>query len=100
MIKSCAELIHENKEYTKQLGFKVTEKEKTLPITYCIFKMDKNPIGVSFITSSKICSTKNISVSNLLIPQTPKLKIFIKRLHFLHTKKLWCYKMLTPSFIY
>ena len=47
MIKSCAELIDENKEYAKQFGFKVTEKEKTLPIIYCIFKMDKNPIGAS-----------------------------------------------------
>ena len=45
MIKTCAELIDENKEYTKRLGFKVTEKEKTLPFMYCIFKMDKNPIG-------------------------------------------------------
>ena len=35
----------ENKEHIKQLGFKVTEKEKTLPFMYCIFKMDKNPIG-------------------------------------------------------
>ena len=32
MIKRCAELIHETKEYTEQLGFKVTEKEKTLSI--------------------------------------------------------------------
>ena len=53
MMKSYAELIDENKEYTKQLGFKVTEKEKTLPIMCCIFKMDKNPIGASFITASK-----------------------------------------------
>ena len=79
MIKSYAALIDENKEYTKQLGFKVTEKEKTLPIMCCIFKMDKNPIGVSFITASKSCFTKQISksVSNTLTPKTPKLKIFI-----------------------
>ena len=30
MIKICAELIDENKEYAKQFGFKVTEKEKTI----------------------------------------------------------------------
>ena len=53
MMKSYAELIDENKEYTKQLGFKVTEKEKTLPVMCYIFKMDKNPIGASFITASK-----------------------------------------------
>ena len=70
MIKRYAELIDENKEYTKQLSFKVTEKEKTWPIIYCIFKMDKNPIGASFITASKICSTKQISksASNILTP--------------------------------
>ena len=34
MSKSCAELIDENNEYTTQLGFKVTEKENTLPIMY------------------------------------------------------------------
>ena len=48
MMKSYAELIDENKEYTKQLGFKVT-----LPVMCYIFKMDKNPIGASFITASK-----------------------------------------------
>ena len=53
----------ENKEHIKQLGLKVTEKEKTLPFMYWYnwtlpFKMDKNSIGTSFITVSKICSTK------------------------------------------
>ena len=77
MIKICAELIDENKEYAKQFGFKVTEKEKTLPIMYCIYKMDKNPIGASFITASKICSSKQISksISHVLRPYTPKLNI-------------------------
>ena len=48
----------------------MTEKDKTLPITYCIFKMDKNLIGASFINAYKICSTKQISksVSNILNP--------------------------------
>ena len=63
MIKSC-ELIDENKEYTKQFCFKAAEKEKNLfPIIYCIFKMTKDPIGASFITASKIGSTKQISKS-------------------------------------
>ena len=70
MIKSYADFIDENKECTKQLGFKVTEKEKSLPIMHCIFKMDKNPIVVSFITASKFYFTKQISksVSNILSP--------------------------------
>ena len=54
IIKSC-ELINENK---------AAEKEKNLfPIIYCIFKMTKDPIGASFITASKIGSTKQISKS-------------------------------------
>ena len=51
MSKSCAELIDENKEYTIQLGFKVTEKENTLPIMYWIFEMDENPIGARQVSS-------------------------------------------------
>ena len=61
MIKSYVEVIDENKAYSKQLGFKVTEKGKILPIVCCIFKMDQNPIGANFITASKICFTKQIS---------------------------------------
>ena len=51
MSKSCAELIDENNEYTTQLGFKVTEKENTLPIMYWIFEMDENPIGARQVSS-------------------------------------------------
>ena len=70
MIKSYVEVIDENKAYSKQLDFKVTEKGKTLPIMCCIFKMDKNPKGASFITASKIYFTKQISISvfNILTP--------------------------------
>ena len=60
MIKSYVEVIDENKAYSKQLDFKVTETGKTLPIMCCIFKMDQNPIGASFITASEICFTKQI----------------------------------------
>ena len=49
MIKTCAKLIDENKEYTKRLGFKVTEKEKTLPFMYCIFKVGLSTSKKSFI---------------------------------------------------
>ena len=68
--QSCVQLIDGNKANAKQLDFKITEKEKTLPIMYCIFKMYKNSIGASFITASKICSSKQISksVSNILSP--------------------------------
>ena len=49
MIKTCAKLIDENKEYTNRLGFKVTEKEKTLPFMYCIFKVGLSTSKKSFI---------------------------------------------------
>ena len=32
--KTCDEVTEENREYTKRLGFRATEKEKILPITY------------------------------------------------------------------
>ena len=56
--KSCYEIIDKKTEYTKRLGFKVTEKERTLPIMYWIPRMHKNPTGAHFIIASKICSTK------------------------------------------
>ena len=77
--KICDEIIDENTEYTKRLGFKILEKEKALPIMYSIPKMHKNPTGVRFITASKIYSTKQISkyVSNdfkLVYPQIENLE--------------------------
>ena len=58
-MQSCDEIIDENTEYTKRLGFKITEKEKKFP--KCIPKIHKNPAGALFITAPKICSTKQIS---------------------------------------
>ena len=43
--------------------FKITEKEKALPIMYWIPKAHKNTTVVGFIIASKICSTKQISKS-------------------------------------
>ena len=53
---NCAEIIDENAEYTKRLGFKITET--VIPIMYQISKMQRNPTDVRFIIASKICSTK------------------------------------------
>ena len=90
MIKSCDALIDENKEYTKHMGFKVAEKEKTLPIMYCIFKTDKDPIGASFITASKIWSTKQVSksASNIFKPINSQIENFHKIAKFLPHKTL------------
>ena len=65
--KSCDDIIEENTEYNKCLGFKMTEKEKTLPLMCWIPKMHKNPTGARSITAFKICSTKQIlkSVSHV-----------------------------------
>ena len=61
--KSYDELTHENTEYSKCLGLKVTEKGKTKRIMYWIPKIHKNVTGVFFFVASKICSTKQISKS-------------------------------------
>ena len=58
-MQSRDEIIDENTEYTKRLGFKITEKEKK--ISKCIPKMHKNPAGGLFITAPRICSTEQIS---------------------------------------
>ena len=65
--ESCDEIIHQNKEYVKRSCFKITEKEKTLPIMYWIPKMQKNPTRARFIIVSKMWCTKPIfkSVSNV-----------------------------------
>ena len=48
----------ENTEYTKLLGFKITEKEKTLSVMYWVPKIYENPTGARFIIASKTCSAK------------------------------------------
>lgn len=64
--ESCDELKHENTEYTKCLGFKVTEKQKNHNLCTGFLKC----IWIQqtyFSIASKICSTKqtsSISVSN------------------------------------
>ena len=68
-------------EYTKCLGFKITEKEKATPIMYWIPKMHKNQTGARFIIASETCSTKQISKSaSNVFKLAPKLNIFIKML--------------------
>ena len=52
--KCLAAIIDDNVEYSKCLGFTLTEKEKALFIMYWIPK-------IRFIIASKICSTKKIS---------------------------------------
>ena len=61
---SSAEVcIEENVEFCSQLGYKINENEKCLPIMYWIPKMHKSPIGSRFIVASKVCSTKQLSAS-------------------------------------
>ena len=45
------------------MGFKITEKEKTLSVMYWVPKIYENPTGAPFIIASKTCSTKQISKS-------------------------------------
>ena len=54
------EIINEKVKYSKKLGFKVSNKEKDLPLMYCIPKMYKNRCGTRFIIASKLCSSKQL----------------------------------------
>ena len=54
------EIINEKVKYSKKLGFKVSNKEKDLPLMYCIPKMYKTSCGTRFIIASKLCSSKQL----------------------------------------
>ena len=94
--KSCNEMIDESTQYTKRLGFKTTEKEKTLPNMYWIPKIHKNPTGIHFT----ICFTKLLTILPMSVSSyTPKLKIFIKMLNsYQIMASFGSYKILTPLF--
>ena len=46
--KSCDEILDESTQCTKRLGFKISEKEITLPIMYWIPKMQNISISAHF----------------------------------------------------
>ena len=98
--KSYDEIVDENTKYTKRLGFKITEKEKTLPIMYWIPKMHKNSTGARFIIAYRICSTKQISksVSNAFKLVCSKTENFHKNTKFLSNyNKSWILQNSKPS---
>ena len=97
--KSCDEIRDENNEYTKRLGFKITEKEKALPTMSCTPKMHKNSTGASFIIASKMCFTKQISkfISNPFILIYFQIENFYKNAKFI-SNYLGSYRTLTTSF--
>ena len=86
----CDEISDTNTEYTKRLGFKITEKEKTLPIMYWILNMHKIPTGAHFITASNICPTEKFSKSNVFKLVYSQVENFHKNAKFLSNfNKLW-----------
>ena len=90
--KAHDEIINENMEYTKRLGLKFNEDEKSLPLMYWIPKMHKNPIGARFIIASKTCSTKKISkaVSNVFKLLYTQIENFHKNAKYLKNyNKFW-----------
>ena len=100
-LKSCDEIIDKNWEYTKRLGFNITEIKNCRLCTGFLKCMHKNLTGARLIIESKICSIKKISksVSNTLNLYTPKLNIFIKMLNsYQIINGLGSYNILTPLF--
>ena len=57
------EIVDDNREYSKRLGYSLSEKELDLPTMYWIPKMHKNPVKHRFIVASKSCSTKQLSTA-------------------------------------
>ena len=98
--KSRDEIKDEDTEYTKRLGFKITETEKVLPIMFWVSKMHKKLISARFIIAYKICFTKKISKSvskhafKLVYSQIEK---FHKNAKFLSNyNKFWVSKNFDP----
>ena len=90
--KCLEEIISDNTEYAKRLGYKMADKEKILPLMYWIPKMHKNPVGARFIIASKICSTKQVSkaVSNVFKLVYSQVENFHKKSKFLSGyNKFW-----------
>ena len=99
--ESRDEIIEENTKYTRRLGCKITEKEKTLPIMYWIRKMHKNPIGARFIIAFKYAlQNKFLNLFPMsLTSYALKLKIFMKMISsYLIITSFESYKILTSSF--
>ena len=57
------EIVDDNREYSKRLGYSLSKKELDLPTMYWIPKMHKNPVKHRFIVASKSCSTKQLSTA-------------------------------------
>ena len=91
---------NENTEYTIRLGFKITEKENTLPVIYWIPKIHKNPPGAHFIIAPKIRSTKQISKCDSNVFQLVYFQIenFQKNAKFLlNYSKFWVLQNFDPG---
>ena len=61
VMKATLEIVNENKQFCKNYGLDLTEKEECLPIMYWMPKMHKSHVGFRFIVASKLCSTKPLT---------------------------------------
>ena len=92
-------IISANVEFCEHLGYKISAKEKTLPIVYWIPKMHKSPVGQRFIIASKVCTTKQLSkdvskVFKLLFQQTRNFHD--KSYFYSNYNKFWVVENSTP----
>ena len=98
--KICDEIKDENTEYTKRLGFKITEKEKALPIMYWIPKMHKiQQMHVSSLHLKVALQSKFLNLFPMSLSwHAPKMKIFIKMLNsYQIVTSFWSCKILNLS---
>ena len=97
--KSCYEIIDENREYAKRLGFTNTLKEKTLLIMYLVPKMHKCSTGTCLLIASKILSAKQLakSASDVVKLLYSQIENFHKNAKFLSNyNKFWVLEISDP----
>ena len=84
-IQAYDEIIDGNTEFTKRLGFKITEKAKALPIMYWVAEIYKKPTAARFIIAFKLYSTKEIykSVPNIFKLLCSQVENLIENANFL-----------------
>ena len=65
-----ADIINSNAGYCFKFDFKLTEKQEALPIMYWLPKMHKKPVVCRFTVASKDCSSKSLTLKQLIMELT------------------------------
>ena len=92
-------MVERHVSFASKFGYKVTEKEKSLPFMYWTPKCHKSPIGHRFIVASSNCSTKQLAndVSKAFRLVFNQVRNFHEKSHFYSNfNQFWVVENSTP----